>query len=72
MNEEELKYERTLLTKLNDCRYYLQILAQKKLLGDKYENGNWLEKELGELEKKYLSIKIKKALDVIETKEDKN
>lgn len=52
MNEEELKYERTLLTRLNDCRYYLQILAQKKLLGD-------LEKELGELEKKYLPMEDK-------------
>lgn len=52
MNEEELKYERTLLTRLNDCRYYLQILTQKKLLGD-------LEKELGELEKKYLPMENK-------------
>lgn len=59
MNEEELKYERTLLTRLNDCRYYLQILAQKKLLGDKYENGNWLEKELDKLEKKYLPMEDK-------------
>lgn len=59
MNEEELKYERTLLTRLNDCRYYLQILAQKKLLGDKYESEKWLEKKLGELEEKYLPMEDK-------------
>lgn len=70
MNEEELENEKTVLTMLTDCNSYLQLLAQKRLLGDKYENGNWLEKELNKLEKRFLLIK--RALDFIETMENKN
>lgn len=70
MTEQELENEKTVLTMLTDCNSYLQLLAQKRLLGDKYTNGNWLEKELNKLEKRFLLIK--KALDFIETMEDKN
>lgn len=70
MTEQELENEKTVLTMLTDCNSYLQLLAQKRLLGDKYENGNWLEKELNKLEKRFLLIK--KALDFIETMENKN
>lgn len=68
--EQELENEKTVLTMLTDCNSYLQLLAQKRLLGDKYENGNWLEKELNKLEKRFLLIK--RALDFIETMENKN
>lgn len=70
MTEQELENEKTVLTMLTDCNSYLQLLAQKRLLGDKYENGNWLEKELNKLEKRFLLIK--RALNFIETMEDKN
>lgn len=70
MTEQELENEKTVLTMLTDCNSYLQLLAQKRLLGDKYENGNWLEKELNKLEKRFLLIK--RALDFIETMENKN
>lgn len=70
MTEQELENEKTVLTILTDCNSYLQLLAQKRLLGDKYENGNWIEKELNKLEKRFLLIK--RALDFIETMENKN
>lgn len=70
MTEQELENEKTVLTMLTDCNSYLQLLAQKRLLGDNYTNGNWLEKELNKLEKRFLLIK--RALDFIETMEDKN
>lgn len=70
MTEQELENEKTVLTMLTDCNSYLQLLAQKRLLGDNYTDGNWLEKELNKLEKRFLLIK--RALDFIETMEDKN
>lgn len=70
MNEEELENEKTVLTMLTDCNSYLQLLAQKRLLGDNYNSEKWLEKELNKLEKRFLLIK--RALDFIETMENKN
>lgn len=70
MTEQELENEKTVLTMLTDCNSYLQLLAQKRLLGDNYNSEKWLEKELNKLEKRFLLIK--RALDFIETMEDKN
>lgn len=70
MTEQELENEKTVLTMLTDCNSYLQLLAQKRLLGDNYNSEKWLEKELNKLEKRFLLIR--RALDFIETMEDKN
>lgn len=70
MTEQELENEKTVLTMLTDCNSYLQLLAQKRLLGDNYNSEKWLEKELNKLEKRFLLIK--RALDFIETMENKN
>lgn len=70
MTEQELEIERTVLTMLIDCKSYLQLLTQKRLLGDNYNSEKWLKKELNKLEKRFLLIK--RALDFIETMEDKN
>lgn len=70
MTEQELENENTVLTMLIDCKKYLQLLTQKRLLGDNYKSEKWLEKELNKLEKRFLLIK--RALDFIETMEDKN
>lgn len=70
MTEQELENEKTVLTMLTDCNSYLQLLAQKRLLEDNYNSEKWLEKELNKLEKRFLLIK--RALDFIETMEDKN
>lgn len=70
MTEQELENEKTVLTMLTDCNSYLQLLAQKRLLGDNYNSEKWLEKELNKLEKRFLLIK--RALNFIETMEDKN
>lgn len=70
MTEQELENENTVLTMLIDCKSYLQLLTQKRLLGDNYKSEKWLEKELNKLEKRFLLIK--RALDFIETMEDKN
>lgn len=70
MTEQELENENTVLTMLIDCKKYLQLLTQKRLLGDNYKSEKWLEKELNKLEKRFLLIK--RALNFIETMEDKN
>lgn len=70
MTEQELENENTVLTMLIDCKSYLQLLTQKRLLGDNYKSEKWLEKELNKLEKRFLLIK--RALNFIETMEDKN